>query len=258
LLADLSIDSNRIYATGMSNGGFMSYRLACELSERIAAIAPVAASMSMQECIPSRQVPMIHFHSYLDEAVPYEGGIGAGLSSHHNAPIDSVLNYWSNFNECLIGNDTIMDNNNYTHIAWDDCDCNYKIQQYITQDGGHSWPGGMATPMGDPVSSFINANDLMWSFFENQSLECIYSSTTDYEIKPNIRIHPNPSMEKVFIESDGNSSDFNVIVYNLKGQIVLKADEVVEIDIKGLQIGTYFIKVVLGHKVWVKQIVKID
>ena len=56
-----AIDTNRIYATGMSNGGFMSYRLACELSDRIAAIAPVSASMSVTGYIPSRPVPIIHF-----------------------------------------------------------------------------------------------------------------------------------------------------------------------------------------------------
>ena len=65
LIGDYSIDTNRIYATGMSNGGFMSYRLACELSDRIAAIAPVECSMTMTSCTPNRVVPIIHFHSYL-------------------------------------------------------------------------------------------------------------------------------------------------------------------------------------------------
>ena len=55
---------------------FMSYRLACELSDRIAAIAPVAASMSMVNCYPARAVPVIDFHSYLDTHVPYSGGVG--------------------------------------------------------------------------------------------------------------------------------------------------------------------------------------
>lgn len=65
------VDTTRIYATGMSNGGFMCYRLACELPGRFAAIAPVAASMSMADCSPDKQLPIIHFHSYLDSSVPY-------------------------------------------------------------------------------------------------------------------------------------------------------------------------------------------
>jgi len=70
LIKNYSVDNNRIYATGMSNGGFMSYRLACELSYRIAAIAPVAATMSMTSCNPDRPVPVMDIHSFLDEAVP--------------------------------------------------------------------------------------------------------------------------------------------------------------------------------------------
>jgi polyhydroxybutyrate depolymerase len=64
LIADYAIDTQRIYATGMSNGGFMSYRLACELANRIAAIAPVSASMTIAACQPVRPVPVISFHSY--------------------------------------------------------------------------------------------------------------------------------------------------------------------------------------------------
>ncbi|MEA3446040.1 MAG: PHB depolymerase family esterase, partial [Bacteroidota bacterium] len=71
LIAGLSIDTSRIYVTGMSNGGFMAYRLACELSHRIAAIAPVAATMSF-DCLPVNPVSIIHFHSYLDENIPYD------------------------------------------------------------------------------------------------------------------------------------------------------------------------------------------
>ena len=135
LIQKYSIDTNRIYATGMSNGGFMSYRLACELSTRIAAIAPVAASMSVTSCNPTRPMPIIHFHSYEDTNIPYLGGNGAGVSNHYNPPLDSVLNAWSNTSSCSNLNDTIVDNAQYTYTKWDNCNCNAEIQYYITHDG---------------------------------------------------------------------------------------------------------------------------
>ncbi|MDA0732920.1 MAG: hypothetical protein O2837_08720 [Bacteroidetes bacterium] len=167
-----SIDTNRIYATGISNGGFMSYRLACELSDKIAAIAPVASSMLMDVCNPTRPIPIIQFHSYFDSNIPHLGGVGSGFSSHYNPPIDSILNVWSNSNSCSNINDTIITNSQYTFKKWTNCNCSSEIHYYITQDGGHSWPGGIQTNTGDPTSSFINANNLMWDFFQQHTLNC--------------------------------------------------------------------------------------
>jgi polyhydroxybutyrate depolymerase len=70
------IDEKRIYATGFSNGGIMTYRLASELSDRIAAIAPIAASMGIEKLNPQRPVSVIHFHGAKDGAAPFKGGKG--------------------------------------------------------------------------------------------------------------------------------------------------------------------------------------
>jgi polyhydroxybutyrate depolymerase len=80
---DVRIDPKRVYATGMSNGAIMSYRLASELSDRIAAIAPVSGPMGTPTCKPSRPVPVIHFHGTDDENAPFKGGKGKG----HPEPI---------------------------------------------------------------------------------------------------------------------------------------------------------------------------
>lgn len=161
-----SIDTSRIYATGMSNGGLMAYRLACELSNKIVAIAPVASSMSMPNCSPFQAVPVIHFNSYVDSNIPYLGGVGDGPSNYFHPSQDSIMNVWATINNCTILNDIIVDNTQYTLTKWTDCHSGTEIHHYLTQDGGHSWPGGVAT-IGDPVSAYINANDLMWSFFQN-------------------------------------------------------------------------------------------
>ncbi len=254
-----SIDTNRIYATGMSNGGFMSYRLACELSDRIAAIAPVAASMSMVSCNPVRPVPVIDFHSYLDTHVPYYGGIGSGPSSHYNPPQDSVLNIWAGTSNCVNLNDTIVDNTQYTFIKWTSCDCTSEIHHYVTQDGGHSWPGGVQTATGDPVSSFINATDLMWSFFQQHTLDCNPSSVTREVIeKRNICVYPNPTNGLLKIHSEIIYTKLEISVFNITGQKIFTVKNQTEIDIRHLTKGVYLIKVKIDGTIKTKRIIKIE
>lgn len=241
-----AIDTLRIYATGMSNGAFMSYRLACELSHRIAAIAPVAGSMSVEECNASAAVPIIHFHSYLDSNVPYAGGYGDGVSSHYNPPLDSVLSVWSSIDACQIENDTLQNDSSLTHVVWENCDCSYSIEYYITQDGGHSWPGGTGTLIGDLPSEVINANDLMWAFFEEYSLECgdvLALNETPTE-KKQIKVFPNPTIGTFILVGEKLS---RVIAYNFEGKEVFEIEmppsDMLNISLSGEPIGNYFLKV---------------
>ena len=242
LTVQYSIDTSRIYATGMSNGGFMAYRLACELSHRIAAIAPVAASMSMTTCTPQRPVPIISFHSYLDTNVPYQGGVGSGTSGHYNSPQDSILNTWSAMNACSITNDTIINNSQFLHRNWSNCDCETGIEQYVTQDGGHSWPGGNQTMLGDPVSNFIHANDLMWTFFQHYNLDCAPLSVIDSHIENNkVDIYPNPTSGHINIQSDDDFQEIEVTVFNLLGEKILSLRNQRIIDLNSIPLGTYFL-----------------
>ena len=253
LIMNYPIDINRIYATGMSNGGFMSYRLACELSDRIAAIAPVAASMTMLECNPDRAVPVMDFHSYLDFNVPYQGGVGSGPSTHYSPPIDSILSVWSQFNDCMVVSDTITNNTQFMHVVWSDCDCNYQIEQYVTQDGGHSWPGGQATPLGDPTSNFINATDLMWDFLSKYSLDCIDTSTKLVEEKNDLFIYPNPTNRTINFEINNNLTNLKIAIYNTLGVPIFTTRENRAVDVSQLLPGTYIAKVAFdGKQIWRK------
>jgi len=257
LISKYSIDTNRIYATGMSNGGFMSYRLACELSDRIAAIAPVAASMSMTTCTPGDPVPVIEFHSYLDENVPYLGGIGSGPSNHYNSPQDSVMNAWAALNSCTVSNDTIIDNAQYTFIKWRNCDCSSEICHYITQDGGHSWPGGNQTPTGDPVSNYINATDLMWSFFQQYSLGCTTSSVEEtYNRGIDLELFPNPSTGIVNIRISESAASFTTTVYNHIGEIILNSENSEVINLTDHPVGIYIISIRTENQIVTRKIFK--
>ncbi len=172
LIAQFNINPKKVYATGHSNGGMLCYRLACELSDKIAAIAPNSTTMVVTTpCSPSRPVPILHMHSALDNNVPYMGGYGTGISNSWMPALDSVFAVWSAINSCSTQGATIISNSSFTEKQWSGCTVNPGIQFYLTADGGHAWPGGLpGSASGDTPSTAINANDLLWDFFQHYQL----------------------------------------------------------------------------------------
>lgn len=172
LVSKYKINPRKVYATGHSNGGMLCYRLACELSNKIAAIAPNSCTMVVtQPCNPARQVPILHMHSKLDENVPYTGGYGNGVSGVYCPPLDSVFTVWSQINNCSMPSQITFSNNKYTLTEWLSCDKNAIINFYLTTDGGHAWPGGLpGRATSDTPSTAINADDLLWDFFQQHEL----------------------------------------------------------------------------------------
>lgn len=172
LISKYKINPKKLYATGHSNGGMMAYRLACGLSNKIAAIAANSCSMVLtQPCNPLRPVPVLHMHAIPDTNVPYQGGKGTGLSNAYFPPVDSVLNVWSVINGCTTPPEITVAENKYTFTQWRDGANKVSIRYYLTQDGGHAWPGGLPGRAGsDEPSKVINANDLLWDFFQQYQL----------------------------------------------------------------------------------------
>lgn len=100
-----NIDRDRIYATGMSNGAMMAYRLACELSDVIAAVAPVAGSYDIRNCHPHEPVSLIAFHGLKDKRVRFEGGKPierADPSERVDVAVAEVISFWARQNGCLL------------------------------------------------------------------------------------------------------------------------------------------------------------
>ncbi|MBT1696966.1 prolyl oligopeptidase family serine peptidase [Fulvivirgaceae bacterium PWU4] len=166
LVSTFRVDAKRVYVTGMSNGGMMAYRLACEMPEKIAAIAAVSSTMVVASpCHPSRPVPVLHMHSVLDAKVPYNGGKGIG--GYYFPPVDSVLGAWSAANGCAVRDEIRNDDDRFKLTEWLNCTDDVMIQYYLTRDGGHAWPGGQRSGnWGDTPSTVINATDLLWEFFK--------------------------------------------------------------------------------------------
>ena len=256
LIDKWAIDSQKVYATGMSNGAILSYRLACELSHRIAAIAPVAGTMSVVSCQPDRAVPILHLHSYLDSNVLHDGGVGIGIGMTESRPFSEIFAIWSSLNECQIQSDTVRNDAEYTQILWRDCDCQSELQLLLTRDGGHSWPGGRATPVGDPVSTHINANDLMWDFFKNYSLAC--TGTTRSHIhaqKSKFEVWPNATYDRrLQIVTPDDVSNFIIQLYTINGHLVSHWENQLDISLELCPAGSYVVEIVTDQTIEVHRV----
>ena len=174
-----TIDSSRVYATGHSNGAMMSYRLACDLSERIAAIAPNAGHSSYKDCNPARQVPVMHFHGTADSSALYDGGHCGGKLGDEGWDCSSVVDYldtWAIQNQCSLSTIDVFQNGDATCQAYENCTADVTL--CTIDGGGHTWPGGeyavelnfWKKGVGE-ISRDIDANDEMWEFFQKQKLE---------------------------------------------------------------------------------------
>ncbi len=167
---DYPIDPTRIFATGHSNGGMMAYRLACESSDRIAAVAANGTAMVVDDCAPTRPVPVLHLHSVLDENVPVGGGAGVGPETNEYPPLDATIGSWVAINGCPADPDEVTAEQ-VTHRTWGPCEADTVVELYLTDDGGHGWPGGQpGSRRGDEPSTAIDANELMLEFFSRFAL----------------------------------------------------------------------------------------
>jgi polyhydroxybutyrate depolymerase len=167
------VDEKRIYATGHSNGAMLCYRLANELSDKIAAIAPNAGNFQIRTAYaPSRNVPVLDIQSKLDENVIYEGGISKGPAHQLNPPLDSCLNIVASRASCQQTKVLKETHTLYSVYRWETCDPeSFEVLLYLTEDGGHSWPGGNKGHIDadEPSQAFKN-NDVIWEFFKRHSL----------------------------------------------------------------------------------------
>jgi polyhydroxybutyrate depolymerase len=160
-----NINQNRIYSTGMSNGGFMSYHLACNLSSKIAAIASVTGSMSIQtydNCNPSQSTPVLQIHGTLDGTVPLDGNSALGMES-----IYDVIEYWRSYNLCDINPITRVEDffelgYSLEHQTYLNCLNSVQVELYIIDGMWHTWPkeDDFGVSASKVIWDFINTYDI--------------------------------------------------------------------------------------------------
>lgn len=161
LEAKLCVDKRRVFSTGMSNGGALSHRLACELSTRIAAIAPVAHVITVPQatCAPSRPVSVLQFNGTSDSLVPF-GGNSTGYPS-----VASTMDGWATRNGCSTKTTETFKKGDVTCKTYEGCPKGVEVSHCVVDGGGHTWPGGTPVPFLGKTTNDIAATDAMWDFF---------------------------------------------------------------------------------------------
>jgi polyhydroxybutyrate depolymerase len=165
LEADLCVDTHQVFATGMSNGGFLSHRLGCELADRIAAVAPVAGVLGIPTCTPSRPMPVMHFHGTADMLVPYDGNAQMGFAS-----VPDTWHGWGTRNKCTDMPSVTFMMADSTCQTYKQCDGGVEVTLCTVQNGGHTWPGGFPVPSLGYTTTNLNATDAMWEFFQKHPM----------------------------------------------------------------------------------------
>jgi polyhydroxybutyrate depolymerase len=175
------VDSGRVYVTGMSNGAMMAYRLACELTDRIAAIAPVAGAMTdgLANCSPSRPISIVAFNGTADRLVPWQGGqvtVG-GYYIGDLVSVPDTLTRWAELNGCGAGRTVTklpdVDPDDGTRVLESSASCaaSTEMDAYAIVGGGHTWPNGAAPtlPISGKVSHDIDGCTVIWDFVKRQA-----------------------------------------------------------------------------------------
>ncbi len=183
LAAESRVDKKRVYMAGISNGGMMAQRMACEYSNRVAAIATVAGTMPAgmaTVCKPSRPVPVMVIHGTADPIIPWGGGAVAGFEEFGKVvSAAETARFWASRNLCkgapLVMSEPDRDPQDGTRVRLElfaDCGDKADVTLVAIEGGGHTWPGGyqyLPEPFIGKTSKDIDANTLIWNFFKGFS-----------------------------------------------------------------------------------------
>ena len=180
LVADGLVDKNRIYVAGISNGGMMAQRLACEQADRIAGIATVAGGLPeplQATCKPARALPVLVIHGTEDPIVPWSGGAVAGFEDFGKVlSARETAKFWAANNRCgdggVIAAEPDRDPKDGTRVKMEvfaSCPAGAAVRLAAVEGGGHTWPGGyqyLPERFIGRTSQDVDANSLIWNFFK--------------------------------------------------------------------------------------------
>ena len=240
LSKNYNIDPARIFSTGMSNGGFMSYRLACELNNRISKIASVTGSMNTTlqgTCSPGAPIPVMQIHGTNDPTVSYNGSFGV-------VAIEDVVDYWVNNNNCntapiveSLPDINTSDNSTVERYTYANGDAGSSVIFYKIIGGGHTWPDApIPVPAYGPTNRDFNASQVIWEFFKGES----FVGINDRNALEGIAIKYNNEVLRVNIPESIRKP--NIQILNTVGQVIINSLST-EISTINLSTGLYFVNV---------------
>jgi polyhydroxybutyrate depolymerase len=251
--AHYSINQDRIYCAGMSNGSFMAYCMACQ-SNRFRAIAGVTGSMSVSmynACVPQRPIPTMHIHGTGDSTNPYTG------NSTMKA-IEDVTQFWVNQNGCnttpvitSIPNTNISDGATAERYLYSGGVNGHTVELFKVTGGGHSWPGSPMPSSSEVICMDFDASKEIWRFFSQYQNSAVSVQKTEIIV---VSVFPNPTSESVFIQSEKSVND--VKITDMQGRLVTKLSgtNIQEISVGELSVGNYLMTVSGDDFIRVKQI----
>jgi len=259
-----SIDSLRVYATGFSIGGFMAQRLACELNDRIAAIASVSGLIGNPVvCNNVRPTPVLHMHGTSDSTITYNGEFNTPFGRFKvGQSVDEMFSTWETNNEC---SGTPVEtplpdiaNDGYTidHFYHGDCRAESEIELYRINGAPHIWLG----PNND-----VYATEEIWNFFKRhyKREEPDTVPTAIVEIDTDLKIYPNPFSNNLQIIIHG-ASLFEVSIFNATGKKVFGTEYFqttssnIEIPTVKLTNGVYILQLRTAEKILTRKVIKQD
>jgi len=162
----LCIAAKQVFATGFSGGARMTSQLGCDLSNVIAAIAPVSGLRLPAPCESSRPVPVVAFHGTADRIDPYAGNGQA----YWTYSVEDAAERWAARDACAMPASTSRTAGGADLTVYGPCAAGSAVELYTLPGEGHEWPGGPTLPARDtsvlgPQSDIVNADDAMWQFF---------------------------------------------------------------------------------------------
>ncbi|MEM6264467.1 MAG: T9SS type A sorting domain-containing protein [Bacteroidota bacterium] len=272
LSAAYNIDPNRVYAAGASNGGYMTQLLACELSDRLAAVATVAATFPdslLPNCTNVTPTSILIMNGTQDQLVPtYTGGMASGTGGWVLST-DEMINIWRNNNGCdtvfhtfEIRDTFTLDNSTVTKYVYPNCQNSTEIVHYKIFGGGHAWPGQQfgGTFTGNSNKD-INANLEIWHFF-NAHTKSVTTSTAEIGIKESLNVYPNPFEREIHVAGIDHQSIHHIEIIDLFGKTVWQAKDFshqaqsITLQSDFLKTGIYFLKIQTRGETILKKIVK--
>jgi len=242
---EYAIDLDRVYSTGMSNGGFMSYQLACQLGHRITAVASVTGSMMQalfNACNATHPTPIMQIHGTADPTVPYIGNVQGMMH------IDTLVKRWAQFNNCdpvptvtPVPNTNLFDGSTAEHKVYGNGTQGATAELFKVIGGAHTWPGASIT-LGVTNQDF-SASVEIWKFFRRYRMsELVTGMGDEAEPTPAFTIFPNPS-EGIFTLRFPDAGPRTVTVTNVMGQRVASfATSAPELQIELSASGIYLVR----------------